>query len=387
MDSLDLSLDPSFCDNSWCFPQPMSVCRTYPSGMVFSSQAELDPEGLCWFKRGDNHLQVYRAQCLLNRYIGGHFGPEWLGGDGYRWPLLLEDGLLNLDTELALKQFQQGLDVPVRGCLCPKTRALLPPLLRFRGSLLRKRLKVPQLRWPPKYSTWGAGTRMGSSGSGSPSNQATDDSDNPPAPPGPAGGAAGKKDDDDKPWTLTLTPNWGFGGSGPLWTGRSGTGAKLKSDTLEVDQKTEFDLSLPTSWALGMGKLKFTIGAEYDTPVDTNHLGKATLAGNFQVQADDLVKNDYVSLSPFLKYSPQFQRNADGGWKESNAFKAGVEFDVDLQKTFNLDKAYKGLKLEADVNSGVQTPGPGNDSATTPTLIVPFEGNINLTWDLPLHTF
>jgi hypothetical protein len=387
MDSLDLSLDPSFCDNSWCFPQPMSVCRSYPSGMVFSSQAELDPEGLCWFKRGDNHLQVYRAQCLLNRYISGHFGPEWLGSDGYRWPLLLEDGLLNLDTESALKQFQEGLDVPLRGCLCPKTRALLPPLLRFHGSLTRKRLKVPQLRWPPKYSTRGSGTRSGSSGSSYQSNKGADDSDTPPAPAGTTGPAAGKKvDDEDKPWTLKITPNWGFGGSGPLWTGKSSTGASVTPDKLEVDQKAEVDLSLLTSWALGKGKLKFVIGAEYDSPVDNVHHGKSTLAGNFQLQADNLLKNDYVSLSPYLKYSPQVQRNGDG-WKESNAFKVGLEFDADLQKIFKLSDTFKGLKLEADVNGGIQTPGPGNDPATTPKMILPVEGAINFSWDLPLHSF
>jgi hypothetical protein len=45
------------------------------------------------------------------------------------------------------------------------------------------------------------------------------------------------------------------------------------------------------------------------------------------------------------------------------------------------------LKLEADVNGGLQTPGPGNDSATTPTLIAPLEGNVNIIWDFPLHTF
>lgn len=70
MDILDIPSDSASYDSSWLFPQPLSVCQRYSSGMFFSAKAEPNPERLCWFKRGDNHLQVYRAQCLLNRYIG-----------------------------------------------------------------------------------------------------------------------------------------------------------------------------------------------------------------------------------------------------------------------------------------------------------------------------
>ena len=394
MDILDLTSDSESYDTSWLFPQPLSVCQRYSSGMVFSAKAEPNSETLCWFKRGDNHLQVYRAQCLLNRYIGGYFGPEWLTGGGTRWPYLLEDGMLRLDTELALKEFQQRWSLPMSGCLCPKTRLTLPPLLRFRASLLRKRLKCPTLRWSGGSNSGGSGVGYGSSGSSSSPSQPSKSSVAPVKPATTATtatGSGGDDDDDDKPWTLTLTPNVGVGGAVPMWTGRSGTGNKLKPDTLEVDQKTEIDVSLPTSWALGDGKLKFTLGAEYDVPLDKDHRGtnagntlrdKSTIVGNIQVQADDLIKNNYVSLSPFLKYSAQWQ-----GGKESNQFKGGVEFDLDLQKTLHLPKAFKGLKLEADVNAGVQTPGPGNDPTTTPSLIAPIEGNVNLTWDIPLHVF
>lgn len=97
------------------------------------------------------------------------------------------------------------------------------------------------------------------------------------------------------------------------------------------------------------------------------------------MQADDLLKNDYVSLCPFLKYSHQWQ-----GGKQSDQVKGGVEFDLDLHKTLGLPK---GLKFEVDVNAGVQTPGPGNDRATTPSLNAPIEGNVNLTWDFDLFTF
>ncbi len=391
MDILDITSDTPSYDTSWLFPQPISVCQRHSCGMVFSAKAEPNPERLCWFKRGDNHLQVYRAQCLLNRYIGGYFGPEWLTSGGLRWPSLLEDGMLRLDTELALKEFQQRWSLPPSGCLCPKTRVMLPPLLRFRGSLLRKRLKCPPLRWSGGYNPGGSGAGYGSSGSSSPQPGKSSNAPVKPAPSGTTTTGSGGDDDDDKPWTLTLTPNLGVGGAVPMWTGRSGTGTKLKPDTLELDQKTEVDVSLPTNWALGMGKVKFTLGAEYDVPLDKDHRGtsvgntltdKSTIVGNVQVQADDLIKNDYVSLSPFLKYSAQLQ-----GGKESNQFKGGVEFDLDLQKTLHLPKGFKGLKLEADVNAGVQTPGPGNDPATTPSLIAPIEGNVNFTWDIPLHVF
>jgi len=391
MDILDITSDSASYDTSWLFPQPLSVCHRHSSGTVFSAKAEPNSERLCWFKRGDNHLQVYRSQCLLNRYIAGHFGPEWLTGGGMRWPFLLEDGMLRLDTEQALKEFQQRWSLPLSGCLCPKTRTMLPPLLRFRASLLRKRLKCPTLRWSGGSNSGGSGARPGSAGSSSPQPSKPADAPAKPATSGTTTTGGGGDDDDDKPWTLTLTPNVGVGGAVPMWTGRSGTGTKLKPDTLELDQKTEVDVSLPTSWALGMGKIKFTLGAEYDVPFDKNHRGpsvgntltdKSTIVGNVQVQADDLLKNDYVSLSPFLKYSAQLQ-----GGKESNQFKGGVEFDLDLQKTLHLPKAFKGLKLEADVNAGVQTPGPGNDPATTPSVIAPIEGNVNFTWDIPLHVF
>jgi len=390
MDILDITSDTPSYDTSWLFPQPLSVCQRDSSGMVFSAKAEPNPERLCWFKRGDNHLQVYRAQCLLNRYIGGYFGPEWLTSGGMRWPFLLEDGMLRLDTELALKEFQQRWSLPSSGCLCPKTRLVLPPLLRFRGSLLRKRLKCPPLRWSGGYQG-GSGPRYGSSGSSSSSPQpgkTPDPTPKPPVPkPTPTGNAV-SDDDDDKPWTLQFTPNLGVGGAVPMWTGRSGTGAKLMPDKLELDQKTEFDLSLITGWALGDGKVKLTLGAEYDAPFDKDHRGtslgstlgdKSTVAGNIQVQADDLWKNDYVSIAPFLKYSAQLK-----GGKESNQLKGGVEFDLDLHKTLGLPK---GTKLEADVNAGIQTPGPGNDRATTPSLIAPIEGNVNFTWDFDLFTF
>ena len=387
MDILDIPSDSASYDSSWLFPQPLSVCQRYSSGMFFSAKAEPNPERLCWFKRGDNHLQIYRAQCLLNRYIGGYFGPEWLTSGGLRWPYLLEDGMLRFDTELALKEFQQRWSLPSSGCLCPKTRVMLPPLLRFRGFLLRKRFKCPPLRWSGG-SPGGSGARYGSSGSSSPQPNKTSDTPVKPAVPDNKPKGNTDEEDDDKPWTLTFTPNVGVGGAAPMWTGRSGTGTKLRPDTLELDQKTEFDLSLLTGWALGDGKIKLTVGAEYDVPLDKDHRGpsvgstlgdKSTIVGNLQVQADDLLKNDYVSLSPFLKYSHQWQ-----GGKQSDQVKGGVEFDLDLHKTLGLPK---GLKLEADVNAGVQTPGPGNDRATTPSLIAPIEGNVNLTWDFDLFTF
>lgn len=389
MDILDITSDSPSYDSSWLFPQPLSICERYPSGMFFSAKAEPNPERLCWFKRGDNHLQVYRAQCLLNRYIGGYFGSEWFTSGGLRWPSLLEDGMLRLDTEQALMEFQQRWSLPSSGCLCPKTRLMLPPLLRFRASLLRKRFKCPPLRWSSGGYAGGSGTRYGSSGSSSPQPIKTSDTPVKPADPSTSpAGSSDKDDDDDKPWTLTLTPNLGVGGAKPMWTGRSGTGASVPSDKLEVDQKTEVDLSLPTSLYLGKGKIKLTVGAEYDVPLDKTHRGssvgstladKSTIVGNVQVQADDLWKNDYVSFSPFLKYSAQLQAG-----KESNQFKGGVEFDLDLHNTLGLPK---GMKLEADVNAGVQTPGPGNDRATTPSLIAPIEGNVNFTWDIPLHVF
>src|SRR5260370_15285846 len=98
---------------------------------------------------------------------------------------------------------------------------MLPPLLRFRGSLLRKRFKCPPLRWSGG-SPGGSGARYGSSGSSSPLPNKTSDT---PVKPGsdtrPEGNA--DDDDDDKPLTLVFTPNVGGGGAAPRWTGRAGT--------------------------------------------------------------------------------------------------------------------------------------------------------------------
>lgn len=359
-------------DNSWYFPQPMSVCQRLSSGLVFSSRAELNPERLCWFKRGDNHLQVYRAQCLLNRYIAGHFGAEWLGSDGFRLPLLPEDGRLDLDTELALKRFQQDWSLPPSGCLCPKTRALLPPVLHFHATLQRKRVKLPPLRWP-KYripSYW-----SGSGGSGSDPSSATKKADDSPHQPASTGGVvtpapAGKEDDVDKPFTL----NWGFGGSGPLWTGKSSTGKSVPSERPEFDQKTEFDLNIPTGLALrsgGRGQLKLTLAGEYDVPLDRDHRGQSTIQATAQVSADDLFKNDRLSLSPFLEVSTLFQRNMDK-WKQATEIKGGVDLDVKLTK---------GIKLEGEIDSGAHIAGPGNDPDTTAKVVVPVEGNVKLKID------
>ena len=366
MDTTLLSLDdPSVLDMSWYFPQPAFVSQRLSLNCLFSGKAQPNPGLLTWYKLGDNHEHVYRAQRFLNCRIRGDFGLPWKERNGSPWRLLPEDGMLSLNTQYALQRFQEDWDLPTTGCLCPRTRALLPPLLRLRGSLRRKSLRFPRLCWTPKYGPSSRFGRLGGS-SGSPSRSSTQGAQPSPTPqptPTPVVPADKKKEEEDSPWTL----NWGFGGSGPLWTSKSSTGKSVKPDKLEVDQKTEVDFSIPTPLALGDGHLKLSIGAEYDVPLDNDHLGKPTIAGNFQLQADDLYKRGPVSLAPFLKYSPQWQRDGNG-WKESNVLKGGLELDVDL---------FKGGKLEADVNSGVQLPGPSSDKDTTAKAIVPLEGNLN----------
>jgi hypothetical protein len=373
MDISDVFSDSLSFDNSWCFPQPMSVCKRLSSGLVFSSRAELNPERLCWFKRGDNHLQVYRAQCLLNRYITGHFGPEWLGSDGFRLPLLLEDGRLDVDTELALKRFQQDWSLPPSGCLCPKTRALLPPVLHFHATLQRNRVKIPPLRWSKYNTSYGSGTGWGGSNSSSSTKKADDDGSQPSGTGGVVTPPPAKKDDDDdKPFTLNL----GFGGSGPVWTGKSSTGKRVPSEKPEVDQKMEFDLNIPTGLALrsgGRGQLKLTLSGEYDVPLDNDHRGKPSIQGTAQISADDLFKNNRLSLTPFVEASRVFQRDTDK-WKQATEVKAGVDLDVKLTK---------GIKVEAEVNSGVHIAGPGNDKDTTAKVVVPVEGFVILKVDVP----
>lgn len=348
------------------FSQPSAFSFQYPFGASLTGTSELSSTGLRLYRRGDNHLEVYRAQRLLNCYIRGNLGRPWTRSNGSLWSLLPENGMLDLDTEMALSQFQNYWGLQSTGFLCPRTRMLLPPQLRLKGSLLlRKPRKRLNLNLPPNYgqSTTPPGVRI--------SPTPTQPSKPVPAPSAGAGSKPGGDDDDDKPWTVQLTGSAGVGAAGPLWTSKSSSGARVKPDTLEVDQKTEIDVSVPTSLAIGDGHLKLTLAGEWDKPLDAAHFGKPTVQGTFQLQADDALKfGSWGSLSPFAQVSSQWQK--DGGWKQSTVLKGGLELDVNL---------VKGLKLTADVNSGVQLSGPGNDPATTAKAIVPFEGNLKLQWD------
>ena len=364
MDDLDIF-------DSFDFPQPAAFSLQYPFGGSLFVKAEPSSAGLCLYKRGDNHLEVYRAQRLLNCYIRGNLGIPWTKSNGSLWPLLREDGMLDLDTELALNEFQLGWGLQPSGCLCPRTRMLLPPHMRLKGSLL--------LRKPGRYlrpclpPTFGQSKSTGSVSNSTPS---PNPPVKPPAPnPAPSGGAGststGSKDDDDKPWTVHITGSMGVGLSGPVWTGKSSTGNSVKAETLEVDTKTEIDVSVPTSLRIGKGHLKLTLAGEYDEPLDNAHLGKPTVQATFQLQADDAIKfGEWGSLSPFAQVSSQWQK--DDKWKQSTVLKGGLELDINLAK---------GVKLAADVNSGAQFAGPGNDPKTTAKAVVPLEGNLKLQWD------
>ena len=383
---MDIPVSLADFDDSFDFPQPLTLSHRYPCGFSLSANAETNSESLRWFKRGDNHLQIYRAQRLLNCYIGGHFGAEWLTDGGSPWPFLTEHGMFDLDTQLALLRFQSLSSLPNSGCLCPRTRMLLPPMMRLRGSLLLSRPgKIPCLRW--------SSTSSGSAGRGASSSPPTKPTSgaNPPSKPaapkdatspsggsGPSGSGSADGDDDDKPWTFHLEPSVGVGATGPLWTGRSRTGARVAPDTLEVDQKTEVDLTVPTSLALGKGKLKLSLGAEFDVPVDQAHKGQYTLQGTLQLQADDFVKfGEWGSLSPFVAGSSQWQKGSNK-WKQATTIKGGAELDINVGKMLKLPGPLKDVKVTGDVNSGVQIAGPGNDPATTATVVVPFEGNLKL---------
>ncbi len=352
------------------FPQPSAFSLRHPSGFMMTARAEPSSDALCMFKRGDNHLQVYRAQRLLNCYIRGNLGAPWTRSNGSLWPLLPENGMLDLDTEVALSEFQRYWGLPASGCLCPKTRMLLPPHMRLKGSLL---LRKPGRYLRPCVPSFGSSPSTGPSKAAAPSNPAV----KPPAPAVAAGSGAdsssGKKkdDDDDKPWTFQFSPSVGVGASGPVWTGKSSSGRSVKPDTLEVDQKTEFDLSVPTPLVIGDGHLKLTLAGEWDQPLDNAHYGKPTVQGTFQLQADDAIKfGQWGSLSPFAQVSSQWQK--DDKWKQSTVLKGGLELDVDVAKN---------VKLTADVNSGVQWAGPGNNPDTTAKTVVPFEGNLKLQWN------
>jgi hypothetical protein len=123
---------------------------------------------------------------------------------------------------------------------------------------------------------------------------------------------------------------------------------------------------------IGQGKLKLTLAGEWDKPLDAAHSGKPTVQGTFQLQADDMLKfGQWGTLAPFAQVSSQWTSD-DNKMKQSTVLKGGLEMDVNLMK---------GLKLAADVNSGVQIAGPGNDNATTAKVVVPFEGNLKLQWD------
>ena len=145
----------------------------------------------------------------------------------------------------------------------------------------------------------------------------------------------------------------------------------MHPDSVEVDQKTEIDFSFAIPPAkLGDGNLKVTLGGEYDSPVDRAHKGKPTYVASLQLQADDLLKFNWGSVSPFVQAASQWQDSDK--WKRATTVKAGVELDINLKKD---------VKLAADVNGGAQFAGSGSDPKTDAKIVVPWEGNVHLQVD------
>jgi hypothetical protein len=301
---------------------------------------------------------------------GGPLFPKWRDRNGNPWPRLAENGLLDIDTQEALKYYQMLWGFWPSGDLCLMTRTLLNPFLRFRGAL---QLRYPT--WRPGLSGAPvAGNSPAVNKAPSPSPALKNPRPGPPPPPAPAPISKKSSGDDDKPWIPQLKLNYGFGLTQPLWVGktRSGMGAPGSASKTEADEKLEFDVEVPTSVAIGQGHLTLSLGAEYDSPLDNTHKGKPTVAGNFELSADDLVKfgGKRFALSPFAGISVQDQKGV-----VSVVGKVGAELKLNITK-------HMALKVDASVFE-IQGGVHGLDPKQDPKVVIPFEGNAKFEVQFP----
>ncbi len=332
----------------------------HPAGHTVMTRVNPPSDCLVSYKLGQQGLSILCCQRKMNLLMDGgpHFS-KWRDPSGNPWPRLSENGILNLDTQEALKYYQMLWGLWPSGDLCMVTRTLLNPFLRFRGSLqLHRPAWCFCARGVPMGGFSPAPGKLPSAGTAPKSPQSA------PARPTPVPASTAPSNGDDKPWTPQLKFNYGFGVTKPLWVGKtlSGSPPPGSASNAEVDQKLEFDVEVPTSVAIGKGHLTLSLQAEYDAPLDSTHKGKPSAMGTFELSADDAVRlGKKVTLSPFVDFSVQDQRGVVSG-----IAKGGLELKLDIRKN---------MALKADANIGFQKGLSGLDPMQDPKMVVPFEGN------------
>jgi hypothetical protein len=320
------------------------------------------------YKLGQQGSSILCCQRKMNLLMdGGPLFSKWRDLSGNPWRRLTENGILDLDTQEALKYYQALWGLWPSGDLCTVTRTLMNPSLRFRGSL---QLRLPAWCFCKQSAPMGGSSSPGklpSAGTVSKSSPST-----PPPPATRAPAATKSSNDDDKPWVPQLKFNYGFGVTKPLWVGKTPSGASAPSaaSNAEVDQKLEFDVEVPTSVAIGKGHLTLSLGAEYDSPLDSTHKGKPSATGTFELSADDAFRfGKKATLSPFIDFSVQDQKGVVSG-----IAKGGLELKLSIGKN---------MALKADANIGVQKGLGGLDLKLDPKVVVPLEGNAKFEIQFP----
>jgi hypothetical protein len=350
-------------------PQPPAFHK-HAAGHTVKTSVSPPSDCLVSYRLGQQGSSILCCQRKMNLLMdGGPLFSKWRNQSGNPWPRLCENGILDLDTQEALKYYQMLWGLWPSGDLCMLTRTLLNPFLKFRGTLQLRR---------PAWCFCGRGASMGGfqqvpgkfpAVNGGPR---TSPSAPPPPPAPPSSPASTGASNDDKPWVPQLKLNYGFGVTKPLWVGKSRSGAPAPgtASNAEVDQKLEFDVDVPTSVAIGKGHLTLSLQAEYDSPIDPTHRGRPSATGTFELSGDDSIRlGKSATLSPFIDFSVQDQKGLVSG-----IVKTGLELKLDIRKNF---------ALKADLNAAVQKGFSGLDPKTDPKLVIPVEGNARLEIQFP----
>jgi hypothetical protein len=306
--------------------QPPSFLR-YPSGLTVSTKVSAGADGLAPYRLWQRGTRILNYQRILNLLMDGGPGlPKWRDQNGSPWTRLIENGVLDPDTQEALRYYQMFWGLEPSGDLCMVTRTLLNPYLQLRGQL--------QLHYPtPRFRGPGA---VAGGLAPSPSTR--------PSRLGFQGA---------RPIAAAqIKLNNGFGIKKTLWSGGilgPGDGMDLTPPLLrdrvtwwspEPNHVMTFDVTLPVHAALGTGDV--TLKCEMDdsdgleqkdtagpTPADEAPTAKCTI---------ELKEPDNFSLWPSLGGSVQDERGRLNG-----AVRAGLKFKIE----------WKFLEVKAEGTAGV----------------------------------
>jgi hypothetical protein len=317
--------------------QPPTYLR-YPSGLTVSTRVIAGPLGLAPYRLWQRGVRILNYQRMLNILMdGGPIFPKWRDQNGNPWPRLNENGVLDPDTQEALRYYQTLWGLEPSGDLCMVTRTLLTPYLMLRGQL--------QLHYPtPRFRGRGA---VGGGSVPSPSTSQ---------------GQLGFRQINSQ-----ITWNNSFGIPQNLWSGSvfmpdpDSTPLLLRNRTrwdFQPNPTPTFEVTLPAHAALGTGDVTMTCEMVGSDGLKRTEIGPAAVDDAPTAQCTFELKEPEQLVRPTLTGSAQDQM---GQWDGS--LKAGVKFKT----------TWKGFDLSAEGSTGVAS----HDHHVVIPLETKLEVNIN----------